>query len=135
MKSKKLFYLAFLFIGVVLVSVMCVSYAFFTSINEEHGKLNIVAGTLDYKIESVELTDSKVTVGFNETKVIDIKLTSLNDVDSKYEIYYNYVTSLNDTEKSRINIGYTTTNKDSISGEIEANKSKNIRIYINNSNN
>ena len=134
MKSKKLFYLAFLFIGVVLVSVMCVSYAFFTSINEEHGKLNIVAGTLDYKIESVELTDSKVTVGFNETKVIDIKLTSLNDVDSKYEIYYNYVTSLNDTEKSRINIGYTTTNKDSVSGTIGANQTKNIRVYITNSN-
>ena len=81
-KIKKSYFIILL-ISIFLVSTMYFSYAFFSNINEEHGKLNIVAGTLNYKIESNQLENNKVTVRFNETKVIDIKLTSLNSIDSK----------------------------------------------------
>ena len=66
----------------------CVSYAFFTDTDEEHGKLNIVAGDLKYKFESDKLNDNKITIAGNSIQKITIKLTSLNDIDSKYQLYY-----------------------------------------------
>ena len=56
MDRKKIIYLGLLLIVTVIVSVTYFSYAFFTQKDEQHGKLNIVAGTLDYKIESDDLT-------------------------------------------------------------------------------
>ena len=36
----------------IIVISISASYAIFSNTKEEHGKLNIVAGTLDYKIEN-----------------------------------------------------------------------------------
>ena len=88
MDKKKIIYIGSLLILTVIVSITYFSYAFFTNRNEQHGKLNIVTGTLDYKIESDDLNNNQITLDAGELKNIKIKLTSLNDIESKYELYY-----------------------------------------------
>ena len=48
-KGKKIYFLVLILIT-ILVTTFYFSYAIFSNIQEKHGKLNIVAGTLNYKI-------------------------------------------------------------------------------------
>ena len=74
MNRTKVIYFMLMFITVFLVSTMCFSYAFFTSKTEGSGKLNIVAGTLDYKLESQDLNNNKLTLNAGEIKEIIIRI-------------------------------------------------------------
>ena len=53
-KFKRYYVLIFILIMIIVISISA-SYAIFSNTKEEHGKLNIVAGTLDYKIENKNL--------------------------------------------------------------------------------
>lgn len=123
---KNIIYIGIILIMTVLVSVMCFSYAFFTHKIEDHGKLNIVAGTLNYKLENNKLeNNNSITVPSGLTQRIDLKIISLNDIDSKYELYY--ITNNNDIE-----VNYTSTSIDNPTGTIEAKSTKTVSIRINN---
>lgn len=82
-KGKKI-YIVILLLITVLVTTFYFSYAIFSNTKEEHGKLNIVAGTLNYKIGSSSLDNDSIMILANTSKEIKIKLTSLNEVSSKY---------------------------------------------------
>ena len=60
-KGKKIYFVLLLLI-IFIVSTVYFSYAFFSNIHEAHGKLNIVAGNLDYKLESDSLENDSITV-------------------------------------------------------------------------
>ena len=127
MKNIKKSY--FIIFGLIVLAVVCfsTSYAIFSNTKEEHGKLNIVAGNLNYKIESNELDSDSITLPANTSKEIRIKLTSLNEVSSKYELYY-----ILDKTNDKVSVGYSKDTKDSVLGTIDANKSKVITIIIRN---
>ena len=127
MKNIKKSY--FIIFGLIVLAVVCfsTSYAIFSNTKEEHGKLNIVAGNLNYKLESSELDSDSVTVPANTSKEIRIKLTSLNEVSSKYELYY-----ILDKTNDKVSVGYSKDTKDNVLGTVEANKSKMITIVIRN---
>ena len=127
MKNIKKSY--FIIFGLIVLAVVCfsTSYAIFSNTKEEHGKLNIVAGNLNYKIESSELDSDSITIPANTSKEIRIKLTSLNEVSSKYELYY-----ILDRTNDKVSVGYSKDTKDSVLGTVEANKSKMITIVIRN---
>ena len=129
MKNIKKSY--FIIFGLIVLAIVCfsTSYAIFSNTKEEHGKLNIVAGNLNYKIESSELDSDSVTVTVpaNTNKEIRIKLTSLNEVSSKYELYY-----ILDKTNDKVSVGYSKDTKDSVLGTVEANKNKIITIVIRN---
>ena len=125
-KGKKIYFLVLILIT-ILVTTFYFSYAIFSNTKEEHGKLNIVAGTLNYKIESSELDNDSITLEANTSKEIKIKLTSLNEVSSKYELYY-----ILDKMNDKVSVGYSKDTKDSVLGTVEANKNKIITIVIRN---
>ena len=127
MKNIKKSY--FIIFGLIVLAVVCfsTSYAIFSNTKEEHGKLNIVAGNLNYKIESSELDSDSITLEANTSKEIRIKLTSLNEVSSKYELYY-----ILDKTNDKVSVGYSKDTKDNVLGTVEANKSKMITIVIRN---
>ena len=127
MDKKKIIYIGLLLVITVLVSVVYFSYAFFTSKNTQHGKIHIVTGDLNYKIESNDLTNNSISINANESKQIEIKIASLNNINSKYELYY--ITSNNDIE-----IGYGSSN-DTPNGIINTNATKTIKIVIKNKSN
>ena len=125
-KLKKYYVIIFVMIMITTISFSA-SYAIFSNTKEEHGKLNIVAGTLNYKIESSSLDSDSVTVPANTSKEIKIKLTSLNEVSSKYELYY-----VLDKTNDKVSVGYSKDTKDNVVGTIDANKNKIITIVIRN---
>ena len=88
MYQKKLIYFSLLILVIIFISITCFSYAFFTHQIEEHGKLNIVAGTLDYQIESKDLENNQILVEPNRIYELEIEIDSFNTIDSKYELYY-----------------------------------------------
>ena len=128
-KGKKI-YFSLLLLTTFLVSTVYFSYAFFTSKNEEHGKLNIVAGTLNYKIESDDLQNNSLLITANTRRSINVKITSLNDISSKYELYYNLSDNSNDIE-----VGYSSNTKDAAKGIIDAGDSKIVSVIIENNTN
>ena len=127
MKNIKKSY--FIIFGLIVLAVVCfsTSYAIFSNTKEEHGKLNIVAGNLTYKIESSELDSDSVTVPANTSKEIRIKLTSLNEVSSKYELYY-----ILDKTNDKVSVGYSKDTNDSVLGTVEGSSSKMISIVVRN---
>ena len=125
-KGKKIYFLVLILIT-ILVTTFYFSYAIFSNTKEEHGKLNIVAGTLNYKIESSELDSDSITLEANTSKEIKIKLTSLNEVSSKYELYY-----ILDKTNDKVSVGYSKDTKDSVLGTVEGSSSKMISIVVRN---
>ncbi len=125
-KGKKIYFLVLLLITII-VTTFYFSYAIFSNTKEEHGKLNIVAGTLNYKIESSELDSDSITLEANTSKEIKIKLTSLNEVSSKYELYY-----ILDKTNDKVSVGYSKDTKDNVLGTIEGSSSKVISIVVRN---
>ena len=127
MGRKRVIYFGLLMIVIVLVVVTSFSYAFLIKTEEHHGKLNVVVGTLDYKISSKLLNNNKITVGSNEKAKLNIKIESLNEIDSRYELFYT-------TTNNNIEIGYTTSG-DNPTGTIQAKKTKSINVIIKNTSN
>ena len=123
MDRKKIIYIGSILLVTVFASVTYFSYAFFTSKNEYHGRVNMVVGTLDYKIKSDDLDNNQITLAPNSIKKITIKLTSLNKIDSKYELFY-------ETTNNEVEVGYTGEN--SSTGTINAKSSKEIEVFISN---
>ena len=128
-KFKKYYVLIFILIMIIVVSISA-SYAIFSNTKEEHGKLNIVAGTLDYKIENKNLKNNQITVNSNDKITTTLKITSLNTISSKYELYYQIENNIKD-----VKIGYASNTKDNVKGTIEANETKEIKIIIQNNSN
>ena len=128
-KFKRYYVLIFILIMIIVVSISA-SYAIFSNTKEEHGKLNIVAGTLDYKIENKNLKNDQITVNSNDKITTTLKITSLNTISSKYELYYQIENNIKD-----VKIGYASNTKDNVKGTIEANETKEIKIIIQNNSN
>ena len=128
-KFKKYYAIIFILIMIIVISISA-SYAIFSNTKEEHGKLNIVAGTLDYKIENKNLKNNQITVNANDKITTTLKITSLNTISSKYELYYQIENNIKD-----VKIGYASNTKDNVKGTIEANETKEIKIIIQNNSN
>ena len=128
-KFKRYYVLIFILIMIIVISISA-SYAIFSNTKEEHGKLNIVAGTLDYKIENKNLKNNQITVNSNDKITTTLKITSLNTISSKYELYYQIENNIKD-----VKIGYASNTKDNVKGTIEANETKEIKIIIQNNSN
>jgi len=73
----------------IILIVGTFSFALFTTSNEKRGALNITTGNLFSLIESKDLNQQKqITVGPGETKTIRIKLTNVNSMEAKINLYY-----------------------------------------------
>ena len=127
MDRKKIIYIGSILLVTVFVSVTYFSYAFFTSKNEYHGRVNMVVGTLDYKLKSSLLSNNSITLASNEKARLHIEIESLNDINSKYELFYT-------TTNNNIEIGYNTTN-DLPTGTINSKEKKTITVIIKNPSN
>ncbi len=125
--KKKMIYFSLLILFIFLISTAYYSYAFFTHQIEEHGKLNLVVGTLDYQLESSDLVNHQVIIPASTTKEIVITVTSLNTIGSEYELFYEI-----ENNSAQFDIGYTSNTTDLPTGEIEASGKKKITIYIRN---
>lgn len=100
-----------------------ISYSFFITKNEQHGKLNISVGTLDYRITSNDLNNNgTISLSSKEIKTIQVKIDSLNNVKSNYRLYY--LSSNNDVEV------FYDSNYDSSTGTIGVLSSKNLSLKI-----
>ncbi len=128
-KFKKYYVLIFILVMIIVISISA-SYAIFSNTKEEHGKLNIVAGTLNYKIENKYVENDQITVNANDKITTTLKITSLNTISSKYELYYQIENNIKD-----VKIGYASNTKDNVKGTIEANETKEIKIIIQNNSN
>ena len=124
-KGKKIYFLVLILIT-ILVTTFYFSYAIFSNTKEEHGKLNIVAGTLNYKVKGEDIYNNQIEVTKNTTRTITLAVTSLNEIDSKYELYYKI-----DSNKN-VEVGYDSNTKDSVKGIIKKNASKEITVIIRN---
>ncbi len=128
MDKKKVMYIGIILLVIVITSITYFSYAFFTKKDEYHGRLNIVAGSLNYSIESDDLTNNSITLPSKTNKELIITVTSLNTIESKYELYY-------ETDNSSVLVGYMEYTTDMPSGIINPSSTKTVKLLIKNNTN
>jgi len=125
MDRKKIIYIGSLLIITAIISIASFSYAIWSRTDEQHGKINIVAGTLNYELLSSDLNNNSITVPAGTNKTLEIEIKSLNTIDSKYELYYT-------TTNNGISIGYSVDTVDEPTGTIAANSSNKVTVIIKN---
>lgn len=123
MDRKKIIYIGIITIITVITSITYFSYAFFINKDEQHGKLNVTVGTLNYKIKSSYLSNNSISLSAYETKKFEIEITSLNSIESKYELYYI---------GTNVEVGYSNSSVNNPVGTIGANAKKKITVRITN---
>ena len=72
MDKKKMIYIGSLLILTAIISIASFSYAIWSNKSEQRGKLNIVAGSLNYELVSSDLTNNSITIPANTSKTIEI---------------------------------------------------------------
>lgn len=82
----------------VMFSIICIvsyySYAMFTVEKVKNNAVSIATGTLNYTITGTDVTNNKITIAAKTIKTYSITLTSLNTIDSKYQLYYQAPTNV-----------------------------------------
>lgn len=122
-KNKKaLAVLSIVFVA-ILVVVLSNSYALFQR-QLAVGNANLQVGELQYSMSSTSLNENNaITVEAGKSITFDITITSLNDISSKYELYYN-------SDSNDVTVGYLTTTVDPAVGETTKNETKTISVKI-----
>ena len=87
-------------------------------------------GDFKYEIESVGFTNNQIELGAHDSKIIDMNLTSFNNIETGYEIYYKVLSPI-DKENS-IEAGYIENTKDFPFGVIEEKEQKEMQLIFNN---
>ena len=82
------------------------------------------------KCGNKNLKNNQITVNANDKITTTLKITSLNTISSKYELYYQIENNIKD-----VKIGYASNTKDNVKGTIKANETKEIKIIIQNNSN
>jgi len=125
-KTKRLQILTLALLGVISIT-LGYSYAFF----EEKivgGNVDLRVGELSYNIQSDSLNDAyQVTVGAGSESIIEITVTSLAPVASKYQMVYR-----SDNDLTNVVVGYSSESVELPSGEMEANGIKTVTVVVQN---
>ncbi len=120
----------FLLGGILVITLVCVfSYSYAIFQKEVIGaEVTFKVGTISYSVDSPDLNDSyQVTVEAGKTLALDLSITSLTSIGSKYQVYYS-----SEHDLTNVNVGYSTKTVDSASGEMGANGKKNVSAVIEN---
>ncbi|MEG1987362.1 MAG: DUF5011 domain-containing protein [Bacilli bacterium] len=73
----------------LFLAIISTSYALWTINLENSNKFNIIVGTLSYNLTSSSFNaNNQITVQANNILNFQVELTSNNNIDSKYSIYY-----------------------------------------------
>ncbi len=134
--SKESFKKAGLVAGILLFVVIGIIFSFSQAYfvkRIEGSNLTLKVGELEYTLECDQLNNHQVTLSPNSSKTLDLKLTSLNPIDSKYELYYKIISPQNPT--NTIEAGYVKDSEKLPLDIVSQNSNNNIKIMINNTGN
>ncbi len=124
-----------LFVALIaLVGVLMAGYSYSYFVNREEVKsFQIIVGGLTYELSSTQFTDNpQVTVLPNQTLVFSINMKSLNEIASRYELYYQITTSLTAEEESKVEVAYSSVSEKVAKGTMEKEDEKEVYIAIRN---
>jgi len=125
-----------LLLGVLLFVVIGVVFSFSQAYfikRIEGSNITVKVGELEYTLECDQLNNKQITLSPNSSKNLDLKLTSLNPIDSKYELYYKIISPQNPANK--VEAGYVKDSEKLPLDIVSQNSNNNIKIMINNTGN
>ena len=111
----------------MLIGTIGISYALFSVVVEKESTFNIIVGDLKYQLSSNDLDSNRsIQVKAWKAVVIDLDITSLNEFDTRYKIYYEGVTN------DQVKVSYYKTDDYTGMGQLSKNDRDNIQIVIEN---
>ena len=134
LKTKRAKYLIVVLLIVSLVLIINVTFASFSSDSVSELLTTKVSNITNY-IFIDEKAGSVLEIEPNTLKPVEVKITSEEDFNSKYEIIYDVCTdeTCNEfTTNNNIKVEYSSLSKDKITDEIDAYGKKSIRLVITN---
>lgn len=85
--SKIYMMLVVLITSIIVLSYS--SYAIFSVRNEKHNAIHVTTGNLSYRLEGSQITQQQIEIEAAKSEFISVTITSLNTIDSYYQMYYN----------------------------------------------
>ena len=122
-KTKRAKYITAVVLLVVFAVALNYAFAAFTN-RETKVAANITVAGLEYEMKIDDEVTTTVTVPANQTIVKNIEITSLNDIDSRYELIYIDIPG--------IIVEHSTNTPNPVTGTISSNGTITIRIGITN---
>ena len=123
MKKKDIIITISLIILAIITIIASFSYAFLYK-EEGYDNVSMQVGTLNYNLSSTLLTNNSISLESNEKARLNIEIESLNNINTKYQLYYQ-------TTNNNIEIGYVSDNS-LPEGIINANSKKTVTVIIKN---
>ena len=120
-------YAVYVLLLTIIILASYASYAIFSIRKERKNSISITTGQMNYNLTSNDVIDSKMIIPGNSSKEIEIIITSLNPIESKYQLYY--------LENSNITIEYKIDNDDPFGSIGQNGTNKNVSIVISNKSN
>ncbi len=103
--NKKKRVLIFVFAILFLISIsLSFSYSWFKKVLETDTSVDIVVGTLDFTLRGDNLENNQMTIHENDDILISLDIQNNQSLDSKYGIYYRFITELSAEEKNNVQI-------------------------------
>jgi len=128
-ENKRKVIMTVVLIMAVFVVLLNTSFGYFNK-RIEGTKLTFNVGTLNYELDCINLAGCEITIPSNQSKTFNVNLTSLNKIDTKYELFYEIISPTN--TKNVIDGGHLLTENSSDIGIITKNSTKNIALVANN---
>lgn len=134
-KNKRILYLFIILFIVLLAVILRYTYSIFVSTSTAN-IANIRVNQLEYNVTINGINTTIISSNANSISKSNVKVTSLNDYDSKYEVIYKVCTdSACNNEVSKptgLTVYYSSITIDSVNGSISYDGTKVVRLVVEN---
>ncbi len=138
LQNKRLIVLSSFVVLVSLLTILNYTFSAFTN-RSENRIANIKVADMEYSLSINDIPGTIITANKNNVTKTNISITSLNNIESKYELIYNICSDSTCTnfinKPENLNIEYSSRTPNTISGAIVPSGNKNIRIITTNNTN
>ena len=133
--NKRILYLMIISIFVLFTAALNITFSLMTQ-NIDKNQANITIGKLKYNIQvnNGALEDRILRIPKNDTRIFTVLLTSLNEIDTKYELIYHVCKDVNCNESeyidkpNELDVLVTSKTINKIAGDIKKEESISISI-------
>ena len=127
--------LKYIIIAVLFICLCAInsSYSYYKLTKENKNALTLNGVELTYTITSDSLENRKIQVPSGSKQTVTMNITSNNEKDTEYEVYYQIMEALSQEEKEKISVVcYENISESLPTGEISPNGTKTIIVEIEN---
>ncbi len=131
MKKKKVSF--FIVITICIISItLSFSYSWFKKVLDTKTSVNIAVSTITYNLTGEQIKNNQLVIPENDDILISLDIKNEHPIDTKYRIYYNFITELEEEEKNNFEVLNYNDSTKFAQDTINKNSTNTIKLVISN---